>query len=99
MAVSQTDVAIEAEVPVLPPISIRKPSRLAHLLGTRVDSLKPEHQMDVCTGSGLGDPSAFQVVNANIARYFSSEIGVHGLRGETDAILSLLRCKLEMVRW
>lgn len=50
-------------------------------------------------GVGLGDPSAFQVVNANIARYFSSEIGVHGLRGETDAILSLLRCKLEMVRW
>lgn len=47
MAVSQTGVAIEAEVPVLPPISIRKPSRLAHLLGTRVDSLKPEHQMDV----------------------------------------------------
>lgn len=45
------------------------------------------------TGSGLGDPSAFQVVNANVARYFSSEIGVHGLRGETDAILSLLRCK------
>lgn len=44
-------------------------------------------------GVGLGDPSAFQVVNANVARYFSSEIGVHVLRGETDAILSLLRCK------
>lgn len=33
------------------------------------------------------------MVNAIVARYFSSEIGVHGLLGETDAILSLLRCK------